>query len=128
MKINKITYKTTTTGKDYKMVDVEDGNNVLIGSWWEKEEIREGDIVDWDIVKKGNFTNFYPKRNSQEVKQTTSKTYDTTHPMTLERIEDLEKAVKKIIQHLNLEVEPQRTELEQMVKDLPPINMEDIPF
>lgn len=127
MKIIKITNKVSKTGKNYKEIDLEIENSIVTGSMWEENNNAEGDKVDWNVVKKGNFTNFYAK-NSNETKETSNAKYYPTHPMTLERLDKVENAIKRIIKHLNLEVEAEKTEIETVLESLPQANPEDIPF
>lgn len=123
MKIVKITHATSTTGKKYRKIDLQIGNDVKSGTWWEEGTLDEGQEVDWDVVQKGNFTNFYPKKDKNEIPQKTTEQY--THPLTLERIAKLEAQVNEIARHLNL---IPKTIEEEIRADVPPYDPADIPF
>lgn len=132
MKILEITQKTSKGGKNYKTLKVEDEKKEIhIGSYWGEEELVIGQEYNFTAVQKGDFLNFnlgYAKTPQQYLREKESErpTQPAERILTLERIAKLEAQVKFIAKKLGLETPAPKTEIEQIVADLPPVG--EIPF
>lgn len=130
MKLTNIENKVSKTGKNYKKIEVLNNEGVTqTGSFWGEEELIIGQEYNFTAVQKGDFLNFnlgYTKTPQQYLREKSTKEYSPTHPMTMERIEKLEAQMKFIAKKLGLETPAPKTEIEQIVADLPPVG--EIPF
>ena len=131
MKITEIKNITTKTGKNYKKVKLDDD---VEGSFWEDIELTVGQEVDWDIVQKGNFTNFYPKRitpqqfkRDEATKQSPDNKDHVAIRLLQEDVKELRGWVKEIAQKLGMD-KPETGSVEELRNELDEVNPDDIPF